>query len=285
MENNNPLNIEEKVMNKITTGKVRLRSKYVFLAEKLGIGSAFILSVFLSGLFLSLALFYLKTTGNLWFLSLGSRGLYAFFESFPYLPVIIFILIIFLSGFILKKTGVLYNRPFGHMALALLGTVVILGFLFSISNIAENFDKKVFRRPPPYYNDFRPMFNPALKENRHGVIGRIMQKSESSLTVQTPFGLKTVELSNSQNYEFKEGDFVIITGENSKENFEAETVVPLNRKQAPIINEVIEERFGNFDPDNIKFPIDSEKRHCFNECFKKHEIPEICRDLCLREQK
>jgi len=285
MENNKPLNIEEKVMSKITTGKVRLRSKYIFLAEKLGVGSAFILSVFLAGLFLSLALFYLKTTGNLWFLSLGSRGLYAFFESFPYLPIAIFILIILLSGFILKKTGVLYNRPFGHMALALLGTVLILGIFFSISSVAENFDKKIFRRPPPYQNDFRSMFNPALKENRHGIIGRVMQKSETDLTIQTPFGLKTVKLSNPQKDEFKEGDFVIITGENSKENFEAETIAPLNRKQAPGINEVIEERFGNFDPDDANYPINSEKRHCFNECFKKHEPPEICRGLCLREQK
>ena len=76
--------------------------------------------------------------------------------------------------------------------------------------------------------------------------------------------------NNKQAYKEKENK-IMAALHITKENFEAETIAPLNRKQAPGINEVIEERFGNFDPDDANYPINSEKRHCFNECFKKHE--------------
>jgi hypothetical protein len=37
--------LENSIMGKIKSGQVKLKSKYVFLAEKLGLGTAFTLSV------------------------------------------------------------------------------------------------------------------------------------------------------------------------------------------------------------------------------------------------
>ena len=89
--------IEEKVMAEIKSGKVKLRSRYVFLAEKLGIGSAFIFSVFLAVLFFTLVLFYLQASDNLGYLSFGSRGMFAFLETFPYLLVATLIICVFIA--------------------------------------------------------------------------------------------------------------------------------------------------------------------------------------------
>ena len=72
------INIEDKVMSEINSGRVKLRSKYIFLAEKLGIGSAFALSALLGVLFFTLVLYYLRASDNLRYLSFGSRGLFAF---------------------------------------------------------------------------------------------------------------------------------------------------------------------------------------------------------------
>ena len=104
MEEKKTESLEKKVMEKIKTGKVSLRSKYIFLAEKLGFSSVLIFSVLLSILFLSLVLFYFKSTDNLIYLSFGSRGLFAFLESFPIWLVIIFTALIFLAGWLLTKT-------------------------------------------------------------------------------------------------------------------------------------------------------------------------------------
>ena len=52
--------LENSIMGKIKTGQVKIRSKYVFIAEKLGLGTAFALSVLLSILLFNLILFYLK---------------------------------------------------------------------------------------------------------------------------------------------------------------------------------------------------------------------------------
>jgi len=59
--------LEKNVMDKIKTGRVKLRSRYVFLAEKLGLGSALALSFMLAALFFSLFLSYLKASDNLVF--------------------------------------------------------------------------------------------------------------------------------------------------------------------------------------------------------------------------
>ena len=106
MEPNKNHNLEDKVMESIKGGNVKLRSRYLFLAEKLGLGSALVLTILLAVLFFSLVLFYLQATDNLWYLSFGSRGIYAFLESFPYFLVVALVILILLSDWILKKSGV-----------------------------------------------------------------------------------------------------------------------------------------------------------------------------------
>ena len=47
------INLEDKVMSEIKSGRVKLRSKYIFLAEKLGVGSVLVFTILLAVLFLT----------------------------------------------------------------------------------------------------------------------------------------------------------------------------------------------------------------------------------------
>ena len=49
-------NLKKKIMGEIESGRVTVRSRYLFMAEKLGLGSAMVLTVVLGSLFVALVL-------------------------------------------------------------------------------------------------------------------------------------------------------------------------------------------------------------------------------------
>ena len=53
MNQNKKVNLEARIMKKIKDDKISFRSKYVFLAQKLGLGGGFALSLVLAILFLN----------------------------------------------------------------------------------------------------------------------------------------------------------------------------------------------------------------------------------------
>jgi hypothetical protein len=105
--------LENSIMGKIKSGQVKLKSKYIFWAEKLGLGTAFALTVILSILFFNLILFYLKETDNLKYLSFGKFGIFAFLESFPYLLVVVFIVLIVLAGCFIQEAVRIFSHRNG----------------------------------------------------------------------------------------------------------------------------------------------------------------------------
>ncbi|GAI87207.1 unnamed protein product, partial [marine sediment metagenome] len=55
MNQERKVHLEAKVMKKIKDGKINFRSRYIFLAKKLGLGGGLTLSLILAALFLNLA--------------------------------------------------------------------------------------------------------------------------------------------------------------------------------------------------------------------------------------
>ena len=136
--------IENEVMNKISSGKLQLRSKYIFLAEKLGIGSAFTLTILLAVLCFNLALFYLRASDNMAYLSFGSQGFLTFLESFPYLLVVALIILVFCAGWLIKKSDLSYKKPFGYFAVGLICFVVIGGIILTYTTVAGKIGQENF---------------------------------------------------------------------------------------------------------------------------------------------
>ncbi|MCX6779296.1 MAG: hypothetical protein NTU97_03635 [Candidatus Magasanikbacteria bacterium] len=257
MEKNNQINLEDKVMSQIKSGRIKLRSKYLFLAEKLGLGSAFILTFMLAALFFGLSLFYLKATDNLWYLSFGSRGFLAFLESFPFLLVIGWIILLFLAGFIFRKSGVLYDRPFGYLALALVGFIIIIGTIFTFTHLTERMEGAAFgSRSGGMF--FKPFFKPGLDERERGIAGRIVEIGQDYISLQTPSRVVKVDLKRLEEgpqNKLSVGMFVVAVGEKKGDSFEALGLHNINNEEEmPMIRRGVHRRFGSFETPPPSFP-------------------------------
>ena len=75
MEEQNSHNLENKIMSEIASGKVKLRSRYLFFSEKLGLRSVAILTILLAVLAFTVILFYLVSADSLNYLEFGGWSL------------------------------------------------------------------------------------------------------------------------------------------------------------------------------------------------------------------
>lgn len=282
MENkNNSQALEEKiesgVMEKIKSGKIKLRSRYLFLAERLGLGSAFIFSLLLAILFFTFLLSYLRASDNLIYLSFGSRGLLAFLQSFPYILVSSFIIFIFIAGFIIKKSQIYYQKPFINLILFSLSFVILIGSLMSFTSIREKFENHPFSCQGFGYFSGSPE-----QINTRGLAGRVVGLDSQFIIIQTPqqlINLTIPLMSPEQLMALEPGQFIIAVGERRDNEFIAEQFRLINDNDMRIIRRGVMNKFG---------PIDSQMRDqmhqirkCINDCLLEKVMFELCRQKCL----
>lgn len=278
MEINKPDNLESIVMSEIKSGRIKLRSRYIFLAEKLGLGSAFILSALLGVLFVNLALFYLKESGNLAYLSFGQRGVFAFLESFPYLLVVAVIFLLFLAGYIFKKSGFFYKNPFGVSAILIISLIVIVGAFLSFTGIGEGIEKRSFGHDPAANMLFRPIFERGLDERERSAAGRVSEIGEGYITVQTPRNTQkilTQKLQPDKITPISVGDLVMAVGQKTDEGFVADDLRETNPEEMRMIKRGIDRRFG----EDARPPL-PEVNSCLKKCAGDTMAADSCRMQC-----
>jgi len=284
METKNKINIEDKVMSEIKSGRIKLRSKYIFLAEKLGIGSAFALSVLLGILFFTLVLFYLRASDNLRYLSFGSRGFFAFLQSFPYALVLAFIVAIFIAALIIKKSGVLYQRPFGRIAMIMVGCVLVIGTTLAFTDIAERIERRAFDAKRPDGKFFRPLFGAGFSSHGSGLAGRIVGIDGKYIEVQTPSEVVKIDLSKLHEMpegEIKENSFIVAVGERKNGIFEPESIRILSGDDMPMIQRGVNRRFGEPPFAGIPPNRSNTEPFCLSECARTGNDFIFCEKSCI----
>ncbi|KKQ27864.1 MAG: hypothetical protein US42_C0004G0003 [Candidatus Magasanikbacteria bacterium GW2011_GWC2_37_14] len=264
MENNNLENVEKKVMSEIKTGRIKLKSKYLFLVEKLGLSSILVFSIFLAVLFFSLFFYYLKTTDNLWYLSFGSRGFFAFLESFPYLLIALFIILILIAGLVIKTKGWLYKKPFSQVGLILLGVIVLLGVVLSLTNVWEFAERRSFGPGGSHF--FRPFFEPGLGIRGSGIAGLVVMVDDKTISIQTPHGEVKLDLSMAidKPENILPGNFVMAIGERNGDLFVVERIRIVEEGTMPMIRRGVERRFNS-----ERLPVNFREDCGHLDCFLK----------------
>lgn len=283
-------------MSEIKSGKVKLRSKYIFLAEKLGLGSAFVLSVVLAVLFFNLFFFYLKTTDNLEYLSFGSDGIYAFLESFPYLLTVGFILFMFLAGYLISKTDYSYKKPFKYFAISLIFAIMIAGGVLAYTDIPEKIEERAFSDNASGAV-FKPFLKRGIESRGGGVAGKISEIRDSYLIIETPFGAQNVDIGSLDPQiveKFEKDRFIMAIGERKGDIFIARAVRIVDEERLPMIKRGIHRRFkqntDNLFPMPILLPVppghhlnyNEEDKKCVDGCVKANNFPEKCFEECRR---
>lgn len=230
--------LEQNIMSKIRNGKVKLRSRYIFLAEKLGLESAFVLSVILSVLFINLFFFYLKATDNLEYLSFGSDGIYAFLESFPYLLIAAFIFLILFAGYLLARADFSYKKPFKYFAVILMAFIFVSGGVLAYTDIPEMLEEKAFS-DEPMSAVLNPFLKKGIESRKSGVAGEISEIEERYIILATPHGIQKVSLENIGSEtmnSLKKDSFIIAVGERRGDVFIVKRIrVIVDEQRMPMI--------------------------------------------------
>lgn len=259
MENNQENNIESRVMGEIASGRVKLRSKYIFIAEKLGLESALALTVVLAIIFFSLVLYYLRASDNMQYLSFGSRGLYAFLESFPYPLVVALLFLVVLAGYIIKNSAVAYHKSFKKVLIGLVAVIVLTGTVVAFTNIAEMIEEEVYANRPAGFI-FKPFLKRGLGLGQHhrGVAGVVLAVKDNLMVIQTPEGEHIIDISeiNQKDIVVQPGNFIIAIGERRRKMFFVEKMQVIDKEQMPMLMHGIKRHFGpNFGSMSIPPPL------------------------------
>lgn len=262
---------KNRIMNDIENGKVKIRSKYVFIAKKLGIGSALTFSVILAVLFFNLLLFYVKSTGNLKYLSFGQGGVLAFLESFPYLTVIVLIVVLLLMGYLIKTNHLFYKESFGKIALIAIAVVVVAGFVLALTNIPQEIDKRMSNHP------VGKMFAGNMDKD-FGITGLVFQIGEESIILETPMGMQ--KIYTDKDYGIEEGQFVIAIGKKNPEGFQVDDIRVLENGELPVVEHRIDNFFLPFSRENDPLLLNDEVKKCFDDCTQDKKNPKECFDQC-----
>ena len=280
MENNH---LEEKIMEKIKVGRIKFKSRYVFLAEKLGLGSAFVLSVILAVLFFSLLLFYLQASDNLIYLSFGSRGLLAWLESFPYLLVIIFTVFVVLSALLFRKSEISYKKPFIYFLLALLGFIILSGGVLAATDMVKRFENQELGS-----RMLRPLMGPGCACGNYGIAGRIIEVKGDWLALQTPEEIKKVSLKNFDEIiksDLGEGLFIAVSGKDQDGYFLAKMIKIIADDEGAMIRRGVGKRFGqDFHRPLSNGDLNTSTRDCFSDCLMMDKLFFECEYDCLKDR-
>ena len=222
MHSEDEMHLEEKVMKKIKEEHITFRSRYVFLAKKLGLSGGLALSLVLTILFLNIVFSSLRASENLEFLTFGKSGLLAFLEFFPYRGIIVAVLLFVGASALLSRFDISYQKPFKVLILLLLLLVIGGGTVMTISKINEQLVGRVSGGRVPL---LRPFFPARRVLGKHGLAGQITQIEDGVLTVRTFRGDEvTVVLTRKTRLpaglDFQVGDFIRAVGRWKKGTFQ-----------------------------------------------------------------
>ncbi len=223
MNNKKQVNLQEKIMRKIEEEKITIRSRYIFLAKKLGLNGGFALSLILAVLFFNIAFFSLKSSGNLEFISFGRIGLFVFLESFPYEWIIFAVLFFIGASLLLSRYDVSYKKPFKILVVVLLVVVLSASTILAISGINENLERKATENTIPILKIF---YGPRKGIWRHGLVGEIIQIQTKAFVLQTSQEKQVIvklteKLHSFFQSDFKTGDYIRVVGEWKDNDFQA----------------------------------------------------------------
>ncbi len=134
MKNNKKIDITSEVLAKIESGQVKMRSKWRFLAEKIGLESGLLLAVVVFLLVLSLFLAYWQNQATQELLGFGMVGWRQVLRSAPYELVAFGLVLLLFINFLIKKFRWGYKRSW----LVWIGVVVVGGTL--IAGLVNHFN-------------------------------------------------------------------------------------------------------------------------------------------------
>lgn len=231
MHEKKEVRLEKSVMKEIKNGNIQIRSRYIFVVQKLALGGGLAFSLLLAMLFLNLSFFVMKVQGSLQFLSLGGLGVLVFLQSLPYLWIILALAFFIAAGTVLTRYDISYKKPFKVILAVLFCLIIVAGIGLAISGVNEVVEERVLQGEMPL---LRPFYTERRGTWRNGLQGEILQVRGTNMLVETS-DLKRVSIELTENTrfpdlsgyklpDFRAGDPIRVVGKWEEERFQADAI-------------------------------------------------------------
>jgi len=213
-----PVDVSRKIMSEINSRKIKMKSRALIIAEKIGMESFLALCILGGALAFSIFLYFLKKTSLLKFLFFGWPGIKIFLQTLPYDYIALFLITFLAANYLIHKMDFSVNRivPANLVLLLLFLATIFIGSFFALIG-AEQLLKGWSNNKLPRQN---------------AVWGRVINISENKLKIESEDGTITeiiFERSNQFPYapDFARNRFLRAVGNRDRDDdniFHAEMI-------------------------------------------------------------
>ncbi len=181
------MSIQENVLDKIKSGQLQMHSKWYFVVQgALIIGFAFLLFV-VSAFLVSFIFFILHTSDISLLPRFGKNGIIVLFFIFPWVLVLVALIITGITGYLLKRFEFVYHKPLLYLPVALIFLVTFVGFMVQISSFHDNFRPYSLNHRLPFFASFYQMFR--SPERGALSVGKIVSRNATGYSVRFRGGI------------------------------------------------------------------------------------------------
>ncbi len=178
--------IADTVTNKITKGEIKMKSRFSIWAEKLGInGSMFVVFCFLT-LTLGFILYWINSNNDLLLGGYGRIGLSSFFQSFPYLFVGVFIVLIILLTLLFRTFDFSYKKPLVFILLSVVVGIALLGWFSTKQPVGQRL-----------YQQEGRMLRMGMMNNSNAVTGTVVEMKNGTISAESGDNKRVIIETNS----------------------------------------------------------------------------------------
>lgn len=127
-----PPDFKKSVVDKINRKRIKIRSPFVFLAEKIGLESVLAATIIFGAIIVSIFLLFLERSKIHKFIQFGWPGIKVFFYALPYDYIALFILAIALAFYLTRKIMFIYckfNVSCNKLGISFILATILLGLL------------------------------------------------------------------------------------------------------------------------------------------------------------
>lgn len=136
MSKKNELNIENKIMDKILSGKVNMKPKWFFVAGSI-LSFASLVGLIMGSIFLiNLTIFLIKKQGP------GTGRIIQMFQTFPIWIPFLAILLMIIGIWMLKKYDFSYKKNFLMIIAIIVFAALLAGMIFNSLGLNERWSKR-----------------------------------------------------------------------------------------------------------------------------------------------
>lgn len=213
------MDMSELIMNRIKDENIQMKPRYYFMLSSWLLKGGFALAFLASIFFINLVIFKFRIYDPFGFLELGKLGLIGFFESVPWVFILVFTLTIALAIRLIKNFDISYKRSYPALSFAMVILLFVSGATLDTTGINHKL-KQSGKIDLFYHGQY------ATSNLRMGEVESV-NNTNKTMVLSIPFSQRKVHLSWTNNTVFakrndiKVGDYIQAVGNKKDKTFVA----------------------------------------------------------------